>query len=165
MRKIVIYFKYLIPSFFILSSFLIAYNVSYPLFDIERNELNKKEVIGLTPSVPLEFSENNKFWWLIRGVNKLEFHNSSDEKIAGNIILTFEPNPCNYQEKIKLSSVNDSSWILLKANEQTKIEIPIQIKNKSQVPIYVEFLNKKSCFVKNGDIRDFGAKLVFWSFE
>ena len=165
MIKYLIFLKYLISFLFILSSILIALNVSYPLFDVEVNELNKKEVIGLKPSVPLEFSENNNFWWLIRGENKLVFHNSSDEKIAGNIVLTFEPNPCNQQEKINIISELYSNSITLNKDGQSKIQIPIIIKNKSQVPIYLQFLNKKSCFVNNGDKRDFAAKLVFWSFE
>jgi len=165
MKKNIIIFKYFISFLIILSSLLIAFNVSYPLFDIEVNELNKKEVIGLKPSVPLEFYDNNNFWWLVRGENKLEFHNSSDEKIAGNIILTFEPNPCNYEEKINLSSEQISKSIMLKSNGQTKIQIPIKIKSKSNVQIYIQFPNIKSCFVNNGDHRDFGAKLVYWSFE
>ncbi|MFM1825455.1 MAG: hypothetical protein RLZZ37_90 [Actinomycetota bacterium] len=165
MKKFVKYLSYILSFSLILSSLLITYFVSYPLFDVEVNELNKKEVIGLKPSVPIEFVENNSFWWLVRGENKLEFHNSSDETIKGNIILTIEPNPCNALEVVSLTSEQYSNEIVIKEIDETKIVVPIEIKNKSSVPIYLDFLNKKSCYVNNGDSRDFGAKLVFWSFE
>ena len=165
MKNIVISMKCIISIFFILSFILIAYFVSYPLFDENINEINKKEVIGLKLSAPIEFSGNTNFWWLMRGQNKLEFHNSSDEKIKGIITLIFEPNPCKFEEKVNLKSTYLTSTFTLDAYNQSEIEIPIKIDKKSNTPIFLDFIEKKSCLVANSDPRDFGAKLIYWSFE
>jgi hypothetical protein len=55
-----------------------------PLFDVYVNEIDKKKVIGMEPSIPLEFENDKVFWWLVKESNILVFHNSGDEKIKGN---------------------------------------------------------------------------------
>ncbi|MDP4746284.1 MAG: hypothetical protein NWR58_00400, partial [Candidatus Nanopelagicales bacterium] len=85
LKRLSLVIRYFISVLIITSSFLILFFVSLPLFSAEVNELDKKKVIGMKPSVPLEFDKDLLFWWLIKDGNTLEFHNSSDEKIKGDI--------------------------------------------------------------------------------
>jgi hypothetical protein len=158
-------FRYLISLSIIASSILILFFVSIPLFSIDVNELDKKKVIGMKPSVPMEFEEDAIFWWLVKEGNALEFHNSSDEKIKGNIVFVFEPNPCNSKENIEFKSDTSIRFLEVIPDKISKISFPVFIDYKSSTKINVEFTNKVSCFVNNGDSRNFGAKLISWSFE
>ena len=163
--KISILIKYLATTIIICSSLLILIFVSLPLFDDYINEIDKKKVIGMEPSIPLEFENGNVFWWLVKDSNNLIFHNSGDEKIKGNIILTMESNPCKYSEKVKINYENQSNQYLVESGKTTKIEVPVEISARSSQQILVSFIDGESCFVSNGDDRNFGAKLIFWSFE
>ena len=50
-------------------------------------------------------------------------------------------------------------------NTLTEISIPLKIDPKSSQSIEIMFENSQKCLVKNGDERDFGAKLVNWKYE
>jgi hypothetical protein len=163
--KISILIKYLATTIIICSSLLIFIFVSLPLFDDYINEIDKKKVIGMEPSIPLEFENGNVFWWLVKDSNNLIFHNSGDEKIKGNIILTLESNPCKYSEKVEINYGNQTNQYLVESGKTTKIEVPVEIRSRSSQQIPVSFIDGESCFVSNGDDRNFGAKLTFWSFE
>ena len=163
--KIITSIKYLIASLIILSSVFIFIQVSLPLFDVNKNELDKKKVIGMIPSVPLEFDNEEIFWWLVRNENILEFHNSSDEKIKGNIVLNLQSNPCNYSEELEIKSVSKVIKAVVSAGKTTNVVIPMEIMHRSSNVVSVNLTNKEPCFVKNGDKRNFGAKLISWSFE
>lgn len=163
--QILLLSKFLAATIIICSSILIFTFVSLPLFDDYNNEIDKKKVIGMEPSIPLEFENDKVFWWLVKGGNNLVFHNSGDEKIKGNIILTMESNPCKYNEKIKVHYENQTNQFLVEYGKTTKIEVPVEINAKSSQQILVSFIDGKPCFVSNGDDRNFGAKLIFWSFE
>jgi hypothetical protein len=119
----------------------------------------------MKPSVPLEFDKDLLFWWLIKDGNTLEFHNSSDEKIKGDIVLEFESNPCKLVDNIELKSGNQMRNLEINPDKITQISFPVEINHKSSITINAEFTNKEPCFVDNGDSRNFGAKLVSWSFE
>ena len=163
--KIITSIKYLISSLIILSSVFIFVQVSLPLFDVNKNDVDKKKVIGMIPSVPLEFDNGEIFWWLVRNENILEFHNSSDEKIKGNIVLNLQSNPCDYSEELEMKSENKVIKAVVSAGKTTNVVIPMEITYRSSSVISVNFTNEESCFVKNGDKRNFGAKLISWNFE
>lgn len=146
-------------------SLLILFFVSIPLFSPNVNELNKKTVIGMNPSVPLEFDHDQRFWWLVRGKNELRFQNSSDERIKGDIVLIFEPNPCNLNENVLITHFLTFKKFVISGQSESTFIIPIEINHKSSTSIFIEFLDNRPCLVSNGDVRDFGAKLVRWSFE
>ena len=165
LKRFSLVIRYFISVLIITSSFLILFFVSLPLFSAEVNELDKKKVIGMKPSVPLEFDKDLLFWWLIKDGNTLEFHNSSDEKIKGDIVLGFESNPCKFRENIELKSGNQMRILEINPDEITQISFPVEIDYKSSIKINAEFTNKEPCLVDNGDSRNFGAKLVSWSFE
>jgi hypothetical protein len=149
----------------ILSSILILFFVSIPLFSVEVNELDKKKVIGMKSSVPLEFDNGNLFWWLVRDENTLYFENSSDERIKGYILLELESNPCNTTEIANFFHQNYSKSLEVLPGKISKIEIPVMINHKTTISVRVNFEETYSCFVNNGDRRNFGAKLVSWSFQ
>jgi hypothetical protein len=163
--KIITSIKYLISSLIILSSVFIFVQVSLPLFDVNKNDVDKKKVIGMIPSVPLEFDNGEIFWWLVRNENILEFHNSSDEKIKGNIVLNLQSNPCDYSEELEMKSENKVIKAVVSAGKTTNVVIPMEITYRSSSVISVNFTNEESCFVINGDKRNFGAKLISWNFE
>ena len=119
----------------------------------------------MNTSVPLEFEDGLKFWWLIKPGNVLIFINDSDEKINGDIILELTDNPCKFEEIIKVVNENSTQKVILIPNDLTKIFIPLAIEPKSSQQVMIDFENKKECFVKNGDIRNFGAKLINWKYE
>jgi len=164
-EKFSLIIKYFVTSIIILSSLLIFVFVSMPLFDVYVNEIDKKKVIGMEPSIPLEFENDKVFWWLVKDSNDLIFHNSSDEKIKGNVVLTLETNPCKYNENIRINHENQINRYIIDSGKQTEIDIPVEISGKSSTKVTISFINGKPCLVSNGDNRNFGAKLVFWSFE
>lgn len=164
-RKFSLIIKYFVTSIIILSSLLIFVFVSMPLFDVYVNEIDKKKVIGIEPSIPLEFENDKVFWWLVKDSNDLIFHNGSDEKIKGNVVLTLETNPCKYSENIRINHENQTNRYIIDSGKQTEIDIPVEISGKSSTKVTISFIDGKPCLVSNGDNRNFGAKLVFWSFE
>ena len=163
--RILFLLKYLVTSIIILSSLLIFVFVSLPLFDVYVNEIEKEKVIGMEPSIPLEFENDKVFWWLVKESNNLVFHNSGDEKIKGNIILTLETNPCNYSENIRVNNENQTNQYIVETGKTTKIGVPVEISGRSSTNVTIFFIDDKPCLVSNGDNRNFGAKLTFWSFE
>ena len=164
-EKISLTIKYLVTSIIIYSSLLMFFFVSIPLFDVNVNETDKKKVIGMKPSVPLEFENDKVFWWLVKESNSLIFHNSSDEKIKGNVILTLETNPCNYTEKLSIIHENKINNYIVDSGKSTNIGVPVEISGRSSTKVDISFIDGKPCLVSNGDNRNFGAKLTFWSFE
>lgn len=163
--RILLFIKYLVTSIIICSSILIFVFVSMPLFDVYVNEIDKKKVIGMEPSIPLEFENDKVFWWLVKESNILVFHNSGDEKIKGNVILTLETNPCKYSENIRINYENQSNQYIVESGKNTEIGVPVEISGRSSTKVTISFIDDKPCFVSNGDNRNFGAKLTFWSFE
>lgn len=163
-KQLVLVLRYSVALLTVLVSVLILIFVSFPLFNVEVNELDKKKVIGMKPSVLMEFDEQKLFWWLTKDGNTLQFENSSDEKIRGKIILELESNPCNYDENVNFIIENQSRTLGIGPNRISIIQIPVEIDHKSSISIFVTFDNKEPCFVRNGDRRNFGAKLVHWNF-
>ena len=164
-EKFSLIIKYFVTSIIILSSLLIFVFVSMPLFDVYVNEIDKKKVIGMEPSIPLEFENDKVFWWLVKESNILVFHNSGDEKIKGNVILTLETNPCKYSENIRINYENQSNQYIVESGKNTEIGVPVEISGRSSTKVTISFIDDKPCLVSNGDNRNFGAKLTFWSFE
>ena len=164
-EKFSLIIKYFVTSIIILSSLLIFVFVSMPLFDVYVNEIDKKKVIGMEPSIPLEFENDKVFWWLVKESNILVFHNSGDEKIKGNVILTLETNPCKYSENIRINYENLSNLYIVESGKNTEIGVPVEISGRSSTKVTISFIDDKPCLVSNGDNRNFGAKLTFWSFE
>ncbi len=158
-------FNYLVSILIIFSSFVTFFQVALPLFDVNVNELDKKKVIGMKTSAPLEFNGDLRFWWLIKPNNILNFTNFSDEKINGTIILELTDNPCKYKESLKIVNGSVTQKTIMNPNTLTKISIPLKIDPKSSQSIEIMFENSQKCLVKNGDERDFGAKLVNWKYE
>ena len=116
-------------------------------------------------SVPLEFDGELKFWWLLKPENTLNFANTSDEKINGTIILELEDNPCKFEELMRVITETETQEVIKIPNISTKISIPLVINPRSSQPVEIVFENMEKCLVKNGDARDFGAKLINWKYE
>ena len=164
-KKFIRFINYSISLLIVLSSFLIFLRVSLPLFDINVTEVDKKKVIGMTISVPLEFDDGSKFWWLVKPENTLNFTNASDERINGIIILEISDNPCNFEEVIKVVNENETQRVLVSPNVVSKIQIPLAIEPKLSRQVKIIFESKKECLVRNGDNRIFGAKLSAWKYQ
>ena len=164
-KKFTKMFNYFVSILIILSSIVIFFQVALPLFDVNVNELDKKKVIGMKTSAPLEFDGDLGFWWLIKPNNILNFTNFSDEKINGIIILELTDNPCKYKESLKIVNESVTQKTIMNPNTLTEISIPLKIDPKSSQSIEIMFENRQKCLVKNGDERDFGAKLVNWKYE
>jgi hypothetical protein len=158
-------FSYGVSFLIIFSSILIFFQVSLPLFDVNVNEIDKKKVIGMKTSVPLEFDDELEFWWLLKPETTLNFANTSDEKINGTIILELADNPCKFKEMFKVVSGTETQKIIIIPNISTKILVPLEINPRSSQPVEIVFENMEKCLVKNGDARDFGAKLINWKYE
>jgi len=165
LKKITRMSGYCISILIILSSFSIFSQVSLPLFDVNINESDKKKVIGMKTLVPLEFDEELEFWWLLKPETSLNFSNTSDEKINGTIILELADNPCKFEEVLKVVTDTETQKIIKIPNISTKISVPLEIRPRSSQPVEIVFENLEKCLVKNGDARDFGAKLINWKYE
>jgi hypothetical protein len=115
-------------------------------------------------SSPMEFADGKEFWWMVREGNTLTFHNSSDEIIMGTLVLELESNPCKSKERIIAEIIEDKNQYQLDLDELARFSIPLEIKGKSERILSLNFTNNKKCLLDNGDSRDFGAKLVAWSY-
>jgi len=164
-NKIVKMLKYVFSILMILSSLLIFFKVSLPLFDVNITEVDKRKVIGMKTSAPLEFDGDLKFWWLIRPENNLQFTNYSDEKIKGIIVIELGDNPCQLEEALKVIYEETTQKLLLNPGLLTNIYIPLEMLPRSSQIVSIIFTNQKKCRVENGDQRDFGAKLLNWRFD
>ena len=156
--------KYLVSVVVLTFGFFILFFASLPLFPKEVNEIVKQRVIGLKSSSPMEFANGKEFWWMVREGNILTFHNSSDEIIIGTLVLELESNPCKSKEKIIAEIIEDKNQYQLDLDELARFSIPLEIKGKSERILSLNFTNNKKCLLDNGDPRDFGAKLVAWSY-
>jgi hypothetical protein len=112
----------------------------------------------------MEFANGKEFWWMVREGNTLTFHNSSDEIIMGTLVLELESNPCKSKERIIAEIIEDKNQYQLDLDELARFSIPLEIKGKSERILSLNFTNNKKCLLDNGDSRDFGAKLVAWSY-
>jgi len=156
--------NYLISIVIIFFGLYIFFGVSLPLFPKEVNEIDKQRVIGMKSSSPMEFANGKEFWWMVREGNTLTFHNSSDEIIMGTLVLELESNPCKSKERIIAEIIEDKNQYQLDLDELARFSIPLEIKGKSERILSLNFTNNKKCILDNGDPRDFGAKLVAWSY-
>ncbi len=156
--------KYLVSVVVLTFGFFILFFASLPLFPKEVNEIVKQRVIGLKSSSPMEFANGKEFWWMVREGNTLTFHNSSDEIIMGTLVLELESNPCKSKERIIAEIIEDKNQYQLDLDELARFSIPFEIKGKSERILSLNFTNNKKCLLDNGDSRDFGAKLVAWSY-
>jgi hypothetical protein len=156
--------KYLVSVVVLTFGFFILFFASLPLFPKEVNEIVKQRVIGLKSSSPMEFANGKEFWWMVREGNILTFHNSSDEIIIGTLVLELESNPCKSKERIIAEIIEDKNQYQLDLDELARFSIPLEIKGKSERILSLNFTNNKKCLLDNGDSRDFGAKLVAWSY-
>ena len=156
--------NYLISIVIIFFGLYIFFGVSLPLFPKEVNEIDKQRVIGMKSSSPMEFADGKEFWWMVREGNTLAFHNSSDELIIGTLVLELEPNPCNNKEKALAKIDGGKSHYDIEINDLARFSIPLEIKGKSERIVNLHFSSDKKCLLNNGDSRDFGAKLVRWSY-
>jgi hypothetical protein len=156
--------KYLVSVVVLTFGFFILFFASLPLFPKEVNEIVKQRVIGLKSSSPMEFANGKEFWWMVREGNILTFHNSSDEIIIGTLVLELESNPCKSKERIIAEIIEDKNQYQLDLDDLARFSIPLEIKGKSERILSLNFTNNKKCLLDNGDSRDFGAKLVAWSY-
>ena len=156
--------KYLVSVVVLTFGFFILFFASLPLFPKEVNEIVKQRVIGMKSSSPMEFANGKEFWWMVREGNILTFHNSSDEIIIGTLVLELESNPCKSKERIIAEIIEDKNQYQLDLDELARFSIPFEIKGKSERILSLNFTNNKKCLLDNGDSRDFGAKLVAWSY-
>ena len=88
-----------------------------------------------------------------------------DEKINGTIVLELADNPCKFEESLKVVTETETQKISVIPNISTKISLPLEINPRSNQPVEIVFENIEKCLVKNGDARDFGAKLINWKYE
>ncbi len=139
--------------------------VSIPLFPKSKNEVNKKQEIGMVISSPIEFSGDATFWWLVKGNNSLEFTNASDEIIIGNLLLELEQNPCLQKVKLKIDSSQNKKSKFYDLDKYLEINLPIEIQPRGATQLIIDFYGDEMCFIDNGDKRNFAAKLIRWQFE
>ena len=156
--------NYLISITIIIFGFFILFYASLPLFPKEVNEIDKQRVIGMRSSSPMEFDNGKEFWWMVREGNTLTFHNSSDEIIVGFLILELASNPCNNDEIIIAKFSDNMNQQQVELRDSAMISIPVEFNGKSEKILNLNFENEKKCLLDNGDARDFGAKLVKWSY-
>ena len=141
-------------------------SVSRPLFKLSVNEINKSQVIGMLPGVPIEFDANgDDFWWLEAPSETVFFSNDSDEDINGTLKMYFDMNPCKNNKRIVLKIGQNE--IIKDVNDLnvTLISLPVTINKFSKIKTEIAFENEQDCVLATGDTRLFGAKLVSWSFS
>ena len=156
--------NYLISITIIIFGFFILFYASLPLFPKQVNEIDKQRVIGMRSSSPMEFDNGKEFWWMVREGNTLTFHNSSDEIIVGFLILELASNPCSNDEIIIAKFSDNMNQQRVELRDSAILSIPVEFNGKSEKILNINFENEKKCLLDNGDARDFGAKLVKWSY-
>jgi hypothetical protein len=140
--------------------------VSIPLFKLSVNEINKSQVIGMQPGVPIEFDATGaNFWWLEAPGETIFFSNDSDEDINGILKMYFEMNPCKNNKRIVLKFGQIEIVEEVNDLEVTVISLPVTINEFDKIKMEITFENERDCVLKTRDSRIFGAKLVSWSFS
>ena len=138
-----------------------------PIWSVDNNEQDKKNVIGMKQSVLSEFNKDGTpFWWLENGKNYLWFTNDSDEAIRGTINLYVSKNPCGINQKLSLdlNSTRVSDFQL--DDDLTKVSIDVnKIDPFSRIEVLLSSVNFVECVLNNGDNRQLIAKLEYWSFD
>jgi hypothetical protein len=145
-----------------LSAILIS---SYALFYLqiqERTETKIEENVVLRFNQPTEYLEGNAFWWLLEGSNTVNIVNFSNEKHKGLIKIELHQNPCsNFQTAKYSNKVIDFG----KKSDRLFVEEVFSIDPYEKKSFELQILNGQKCRVDNGDLREFGAKLVGWTIQ
>ena len=143
----------------------VVIKVAIPLFDSKLNEIEKQKFVGMRSAIPMEFdSENMPFWWMVQPESYLQFTNSSDEEIVGEINLVFSSNPCKGEGIVEIGYGVSLRRLEIKPTlEAQNIQIPVVLKPRNEFPVIIKFLEMKECKPVDEDVRNFGAKLVSWN--
>ena len=153
MKKLGRIFSSLISLTLFFFGVFVVTKVAIPLFDPKFNEIEKQKFVGMQSAIPMEFdSENKPFWWMVQPDNYLQFTNSSDEEIVGEINLVFSSNPCEGEGIVEIEY-----------GLSQKIQIPITLMPKKEFPVIIKFLEMEKCKPIEEDVRNFGAKLLSWN--
>jgi hypothetical protein len=158
-------FSLLISILLFTFGIFIIIKVAKPLFDPKVNEIEKQKYVGMRSEIPMEFdSENIPFWWMVQPESYLQFTNSSDEEIVGEINLVFSSNPCKGEGIVEIEYGVSLKKLEIKPNlEAQNIQIPITLMPKKEFPVIIKFLEMKKCKPIEEDVRNFGAKLLSWN--
>jgi len=96
--------------------------------------------------------------------NYLQFTNSSDEEIVGEINLVFSSNPCEGEGIVEIEYGLSRKKLEIKPNlDAQNIQIPITLMPKKEFPVIIKFLEMEKCKPIEEDVRNFGAKLLSWN--
>ena len=146
----------------ILSIIVISYSAY--LLKIDVTESEPKNNVALRFPTPTEYVDNDPFWWLLNGSNNIRMINFSDERMKGIFTIQVYPNPCKDNSIIEVIHNNLKSKSLIKTNANS-IKIMADLKPYQSKDLDLRVINSKSCFVSNGDNRDFGVLVSSWKFR
>ena len=147
--------------------YILVFKAIIPIWSVDKNEQDKKKVIGLKSNVASEFTIDGKaFWWLESDINILEFSNASDEAIKGAISLYVSQNPCRNDILMDIKVNDTDSLEMLIDRDNLRIDLPIvSIDHYSNVQVTLQPKTDFICKLKNGDNRKLSTKLEGWSFD
>ena len=147
--------------------YILIFKAIIPIWGFEKNEQDKKKVIGLKSNITSEITKDGKaFWWLEGDINILNFSNESDEAIKGVISLYVSQNPCRNDILMDIKVNDTDSLEILIDRDNLKIDLPIvSIEHYSNIQVTLQPKTDFICKLKNGDNRKLSTKLEGWSFD
>ena len=166
-NKLLIAIQGIFISAFLLISGLALFDAHWNLRDPRINEVNKKIALALESSVMTEFEpDGSPYWWITKEGVGLTYTNTTQERVVGNLALTFKPNPCLQEKSIDLISRNKTVGRLEIGNlGKFRTNVAIDLEPYQKITITLNTLDTVLCKVDNGDERDFVAKLQGWKFD
>jgi hypothetical protein len=84
--------------------------------------------------------------------------------MKGIFTIQVYPNPCKDNSIIEVIHNNLKSKSIIKTNANS-IKIMADLKPYQSKDLDLRVINSKSCFVSNGDNRDFGVLVSSWKFR
>jgi hypothetical protein len=134
------------------------------LLKIEVTESEPKNNVALRFPTATEYVNNDPFWWLLNGSNNIRMINFSDERMKGVFSIKIYPNPCKDNSVVEVIHNNETNKSIIKPNANS-ITILADLKPYQSKDVNLRVMNSKSCFVSNGDNRDFGVLVSSWKFR
>lgn len=124
-----------------------------------KTETKIEENVVLRFNQPTEYLDGSAFWWMLEGSNTVTIVNFSNEEHNGLIKIELQQNPCSNFQTAKYSNrIIDFD----KEVDRLLVQETFSIGPYEKKIFEIQILNSQKCTVDNGDLREFGAKIVGW---
>ena len=126
------------------------------LFDNSETKIQDNVVLRFDS--PTEYQNNNAFWWMLKGSNRLRIVNFAPETHRGTIKLVFENNPCDNVLNLSIGK----TYFKILPKQMIEVKHEFEVNPLETISLKLEVNQSDNCILKNGDTRNFGPKIKSW---